>query len=61
MQEKKKVAEDQMVRQHHQLNGHELKQTPEDSKGQGSLLCCNPQGHTKSDMTQGPNNKLEYI
>ena len=52
MQEKKKVAEDQMVRQHHQLNGHELKQTPEDSKGQGSLLCCNPQGHTKSDMTQ---------
>ena len=27
------AAEDEMVRQHHQLNGHELEQTPGDSEG----------------------------
>ena len=31
---------DAMVRWHHQLNGHELKQTPGDSRGQGSLAHC---------------------
>ena len=31
-----------MVVWHHQLNGHEFKQTPEDSEGQGSLACCTP-------------------
>ena len=34
------MADDEMVGWHHQLNGHELEQTPEDSKGQGSLVCC---------------------
>ena len=29
-----------MVRQHHQLNGHEFEQTLGDSEGQGSLACC---------------------
>ena len=29
-----------MVGWHHRLNGHELEQTPADSKGQGSLECC---------------------
>ena len=29
-----------MVRQHHQLNGHEFEQTPGDSETQGSLVCC---------------------
>ena len=29
---------------HHQLNGHEFKQTLGDSEGQGSLACCSPQG-----------------
>ena len=29
-----------MVEWHHQLNGHEFEQTPEDSEGQGSLACC---------------------
>ena len=36
------AAEDEMVRQHHRLNGHEFEQTPGDSKGQGSLVCCSP-------------------
>ena len=31
---------DAMVRWHHQLNGHELKQTPGDNRGQGSLVRC---------------------
>ena len=29
-----------MVRQHDQLNGHECEQTPRDSEGLGSLVCC---------------------
>ena len=33
-----------MVGWHHQLNGRELKQTPGDGEGQGSLACCSPWG-----------------
>ena len=33
------MTEDEMVRQHHQLNEHEFEQTPGDSGGQGSLAC----------------------
>ena len=36
-----------MVGWHHQLNGHEFKQTPGDSEGQGSLTCCSPWGLSK--------------
>ena len=32
---RKGAAEDEMVRQHHQLNGFELEQTPGDREGQG--------------------------
>ena len=39
-QEEKGVAKDEMVREHHQLNGYESEQTPGDSEGQGSLACC---------------------
>ena len=38
--QKEEVAENKMVRQHHQLNGHESEQTLGDSKGQGSLARC---------------------
>ena len=31
-----------MVRQHHQLNGHESEQTLGDGEGQGSLACRSP-------------------
>ena len=31
---------DEMVRQHHCLNGHELEQTPGDSGGQKSLAAA---------------------
>ena len=50
-QEEKGAAEDEMVRQHHQLNGHELKQTPGDSGGQGSLACCSSWRRKESDTT----------
>ena len=33
-----------MVREHHQLSGHEFEQTLRDSKGQGSLAYCGPWG-----------------
>ena len=50
-QKKKRVAEDEMVRYHHWLNGHAFKETLGDSEGQGSLACCTPWGHKESDMT----------
>ena len=39
----------QRMRWHHQLNGHEFKQTPGESKGQGSLVCCCPWDHKELD------------
>ena len=30
-------------------NGHEFEQTPGDSEGQGSLVCCISWGHQESD------------
>ena len=33
-----------MVGWHHQLNGHEFEQAPEDGGGQGSLACCGSMG-----------------
>ena len=45
-----------MLGWHHQLNGHEFEQTPEDSEGHGSLACCNSWGHKESDNTEQQNN-----
>ena len=50
-QEEKGPTEDEMVGWHHQLDGHEFKQTPVDSEGQGSLVCCSPWGHKDLDVT----------
>ena len=33
-------TEDEKVRWHHQLNGHEFEKTVGDSGGKGSLVCC---------------------
>ena len=43
--QEKRVAEDKMGRWHHWLNGHDSEQTPGDSEGQGTLVCCSPWGH----------------
>ena len=50
------VAEDEIVRQHHQLNGHESEQTLGNSEGPGSLACWSPRCRKESDMTEGLNN-----
>ena len=41
-----------MVEWHHQLNGHEFEQTPRDSEGQGSLMCCSRWGPKELGMTE---------
>ena len=46
--EEKWVTEDEVVGYHHWLNGHEFKQTPGDSEGQGSQACCSPWGHKET-------------
>ena len=45
------VTEDEIVRWHHQLNGHEFEQTLGDSEGQTSLACCSLWGLKDLDMT----------
>ena len=45
------ATEDEMVRQHHGLNGHEFNQAPGDSEGQGNLVYCSPWGCKGLDMT----------
>ena len=46
------MTDDEMVGQHHQLDGHEFEQTSGDSEGQGTLSCCSPWVRKDSDVTQ---------
>ena len=46
------AAEDEMVREHHRLKGHEFEQTPGDGEEQGSLTCCSPRGRKESNTTE---------
>ena len=41
-----------MVRWHHQFDGCEFEQAPGVGDGQGSLACCSPLGHKKSNTTE---------
>ena len=43
-QQKKGATEDETVRSHHWLNGHEFEQTPGDNGGQRSRSCYSPWG-----------------
>ena len=47
--------------QYGQLHRHELEQTPGDSEGQGSLVCCSPWGHKEWDTTERLNNSTTSI
>ena len=40
--QEKDMTEDEMIRWHHQLKGHEFEQAQGVSDGQGSLACCRP-------------------
>ena len=43
---------DEMVRWHHQLNGHEFEQAPGVGVGQGSLMCCSLWDSKESDTSE---------
>ena len=46
------MTEDDMVRRHHQLDGHEFEKAPGIGDGQGSLACNSPRGCKELDMTE---------
>ena len=46
------MTEDEMVRWHHQLNGHEFEQASGVVDEQGNLVCCSPWGLKELDMTE---------
>ena len=56
-QKVKRVAEDNMIRSCHRLNGYESEQIQGGSEGQRSLACCSPWGCKEWDMTWHLNNK----
>ena len=68
-QEVKGTTYDEMVRWHHQLEGHEFEQALVVGDGQGSLscwwtACCSPWGHKESYMTErltGTDNMFQRI
>ena len=45
-----------MVGWHHQLHGHKFEQTPGDSEGWGSLVCCSPWDCRELDKAEQLNN-----
>ena len=54
--QEKGETEDEMAGWHHWLNGHKFEQTPGDTEGQGSLVCCSSRGHKESATTGRLNN-----
>ena len=60
-QEEKVVTENDLVGWYHQLNGHESEQTPGDSEGQGSLVCCSPWGCKDLDTTERLNSNSDLF
>ena len=50
------MTEDEVVRWHHRLNGHEFEQALGVGAGQGRLACYSPWGHKESDTTERLNN-----
>ena len=51
-QEKKGMTEDEMVRWHHRLDGHESEQASGVGDWEGSLACCSLWGHKELGMTE---------
>ena len=48
---RRKGGQLRMVRWYHRLNGHEFEQTPGDTEGRRSLVCCSPWGRKELDRT----------
>ena len=55
------MTEDEVVRWHHRLKGHEFAQTLGDNEGQGGLKCCSPWGCKESDMTATAHAHITYL
>ena len=51
-EKEKGMAEDEMVRLHHQLNGYESEKTLGKSGGQRARVSCDPRDPKESGMTQ---------
>ena len=54
------MKEDEMVGQHHQIDGHEFEQTLGGGEGQGSLVYCSSWGLKESDTTEQLNNSNKF-
>ena len=50
--QEKGMTEDEMVRWHHWLDGHEFEQATGVDDGQGSMECCSPCGCKALDTTE---------
>ena len=50
------MTENEMVRLHHRLNGHELEQATRNDEGQESLMCCSRWGGKEADTIEQLNN-----
>ena len=50
--DEKGTTEDEMVRWHHWLDGHEFEQSPGVGDGQGGLACCSSWGCKEVDTTE---------
>ena len=59
-QEEKRVTEDEVNGWHYRLSGHEFEETPGDSEGQGSLVCCSP-WDAELDTTEWLNNNMDVM
>ena len=52
---RRRVTEDEIVRWHHRLDGHEFEQTLGASEGQGNLECSGLWDHKELDSTEQMN------
>ena len=55
------MTENEMVKWHHRLNGHEFAQALGDGEGQGSLACCSSWGCKELDTTEQLNNNNPQV
>ena len=60
-QEEKGTTEDEIVGQHHLLNGHEFEQAPRVGDGHRSLACCSPWGREESDTTEQQQILIQHL
>ena len=55
------MTEDEVIGRQHQLSGHEFKQTPGNSEGQGTLTCYSAWSHKGSETIGQLNNSNSAV